>query len=52
MYPERDWFRKRSATLAGKVAQQLAKDKAGHTRLLMKGAGEVSGATRTSAVES
>jgi hypothetical protein len=51
-YPERDWFRKRSATLAAKVAQRLAKDKAGRTRFLTEGAGEVSGATRTSAVES
>jgi hypothetical protein len=51
-YPERDWFRKRSATLAAMVAQRLAKDKADLTRLLTEGAGEVSGATRTSAVES
>jgi hypothetical protein len=51
-YPKRDWFRKRSATLAAKVGQQLTKDKAGLTCLLKEGAGEVSGATRTSAVES
>jgi hypothetical protein len=51
-YPEKDWFRKRSATLAAKVAQRMVKDKAGHTRLLTEGASEVSGATRTSAVES
>jgi hypothetical protein len=50
-YPERDSFRKRSAILAAKVAQRLAKDKAGHTCLLTEGAGEVSGATRTLAVE-
>jgi hypothetical protein len=51
-YPERDWFRKHSATLAAKIAQRLAKDKAGFTRLLTEGAGKVSGATRTLAVES
>jgi hypothetical protein len=38
-YPERDWFRKRSATLAGNVAQRLAKDKSGLTRFLTEGAG-------------
>jgi hypothetical protein len=51
-YPERDWFRKRSSNLVTKVAQRLAKDKQGLTRLLTEGAGEVSGAAGTSAVES
>jgi hypothetical protein len=51
-YPERDWFRKCSTTLAAKVAQRLARAKVGRTRLLTEDAGEVSGATRTSAVES
>jgi hypothetical protein len=51
-YPERDWFRKRSSNLATKVAQRLAKDKQGLTRLLTEEAREVPGAAGTSAVES
>jgi hypothetical protein len=51
-YAGSDWFRKRSSDLATKVAQRLAKDKQGLTRLLTEGAGEVSGQAGTSAVDS